>query len=264
MSAIIKIRSALPELPQAERRVAEFILKNPKRATHMVINDIAKEANVSLPSVTRLAKKLGYEGFLDFRVALAEDKSVKDMKSGKLTIDTPQEEAINLIFKSFLTSISDSLNMLDKDMVIRFTNRIHEAKSILICGFASSAGLAVDVCQKLNLLGIRAISVTDPTLANIYACRLGPEDVFIGISRSGKTKLVLDALRMAVKCGAHTGFISNYLNSPASLVAEYFICTSRNEEVTNVTGLETNISQDVVFNAIYTLLSLKRLESARK
>ena len=37
----------------------------------MVINEIAEAAGVSVPSVTRLARRLGYKGFLDFRVALA-------------------------------------------------------------------------------------------------------------------------------------------------------------------------------------------------
>ena len=71
MPAKMKIRSAYATLPSAERKVADFILENSERATRMVINEIAEAAGVSVPSVTRLARKLGYSGFLDFRVALA-------------------------------------------------------------------------------------------------------------------------------------------------------------------------------------------------
>ena len=67
MPAKMKIRSAYATLPSAERKVADFILENSERATRMVINEIAEAAGVSVPSVTRLARKLGYSGFLDFR-----------------------------------------------------------------------------------------------------------------------------------------------------------------------------------------------------
>ena len=74
MPANNKIRSAYVTLPSAERKVADFILDNPDRAMRMVINEIAEAAGVSVPSVTRLARRLGYKGFLDFRVALAGRK----------------------------------------------------------------------------------------------------------------------------------------------------------------------------------------------
>ena len=58
MPAKMKIRSAYSTLPAAERKVADFILEDPERASLMVINEIADAAGVSVPSVTRLAKKL--------------------------------------------------------------------------------------------------------------------------------------------------------------------------------------------------------------
>ena len=64
MPANNKIRSAYVTLPSAERKVADFILDNPDRAMRMVINEIAEAAGVSVPSVTRLARRLGYKGFL--------------------------------------------------------------------------------------------------------------------------------------------------------------------------------------------------------
>ena len=82
MPAKMKIRSAYSTLPTAERKVADFILENQARASLMVINEIAEAAGVSVPSVTRLARKLGYNGFLDFRVALASgSSSIESLKS---------------------------------------------------------------------------------------------------------------------------------------------------------------------------------------
>ena len=50
MPAKMKIRSAYSTLPTAERKVADFILENPARASLMVINEIAVPQERSNPS----------------------------------------------------------------------------------------------------------------------------------------------------------------------------------------------------------------------
>ena len=85
MPALMKIRSAYSSLPSAERKVADFILNDPKQASLMVINDIARASNVSVPSVTRLARKLGYDGFMEFRVALAAGRNRPDYHGDRAT-----------------------------------------------------------------------------------------------------------------------------------------------------------------------------------
>ena len=59
MPARMKLSSVYSTLPHAEQKVADFILEDPDRAAHMVINEIARCSGVSVPSVTRLARKLG-------------------------------------------------------------------------------------------------------------------------------------------------------------------------------------------------------------
>ena len=94
MPAKMKIRSAYATLPSAERKVADFILENSERATRMVINEIAEAAGVSVPSVTRLARKLGYSGFLDFRVALASGTSSMELRKNTTILPEDSDETV--------------------------------------------------------------------------------------------------------------------------------------------------------------------------
>ena len=60
------INDALLKLRKSERKVADFVLKNPLNVIHMRIVDLAKEAEVSEPTVVRFCRAVGCEGFQDF------------------------------------------------------------------------------------------------------------------------------------------------------------------------------------------------------
>ena len=258
----MKIRSAYASLPSAERKVADFILQNPEKASLMVINEIAEASGVSVPSVTRLAKKLGYKGFLDFRVALASGNSSLDsLKSDPVHPGDPDNVVVDKVFLAYMRAIEDTLKALDREKLSELANHIIEAKRIFIFGTSISAMLAKDLVMHLNLSGYDAIDVNDPVVMELYAKRFSPSDVFLGISRSGRTKLLLDSLKAAKQKGAYCAFISNYVNSPASALADSFFCTSRVDDVKTIVGRETNVSMYTLVGALLVLLARKRPET---
>lgn len=151
MPAKMKIRSAYATLPSAERKVADFILENSERATRMVINEIAEAAGVSVPSVTRLARKLGYSGFLDFRVALASGTA--NMETRKNTDILPEDSEDTVIEKACSASINaleDTYKALNKQALISLAHAVETADRIFLCGNASSALLAEDIMGQLH------------------------------------------------------------------------------------------------------------------
>ncbi len=262
MPAKMKIRSAYASLPSAERKVADFILQNPEKASLMVINEIAEASGVSVPSVTRLAKKLGYKGFLDFRVALASGNSSLDsLKSDPVQPGDPDNVVVDKVFLAYMRAIEDTLKALDREKLSELADHIIAAKRIFIFGTSISAMLAKDLVMHLNLSGYDAIDVNDPVVMELYAKRFSPSDVFLGISRSGRTKLLLDSLKAAKQKGTYCAFISNYVNSPASALADSFFCTSRVDDVKTIVGRETNVSMYTLVGALLVLLARKRPET---
>ena len=262
MSAIMKIRSAYAALPTAERKVADFILKNPTRAPLMVINEIASEVDVSVPSVTRLAKKLGYAGFLDFRVALAQGSAALDLATASPLSENDTDE--KFLEKSMLacsTVIEDTMKALDKKAMVNLANDIVKARRILVFGTAASATFAYDFAKQLVFLGYDAISVNDMMTIEMYSQNFTSGDVFIGVTRSGRTKLITDAVKLAKQRGATCALISNYVNAPSSNYADYFFCTSRIDDVKRLVGRETNITMYAWSTALISLISRKTKKS---
>ena len=261
MPATMKIKSAYSSLPSAERKVADFILEDTSRASLMVISEIAQASGVSVPSVTRLAKKLGYDGFLDFRVALAGSAaaSASALETyGPIRPADDDQMAVDKLFAAASSSIMETLKSIDKDALIKLAGKVNMAKRVFLFGTNGSKNFIDDCVYHLAIMGYDAVAATDPDVISMYYTRFTPEDVFIGISRSGRTKLLIDALRAAKNSGSYCAFLSNYINSPASYMADAFFCTSRIDDVRNILGRESNLGMMAFMYALSILLERNR------
>jgi RpiR family transcriptional regulator, carbohydrate utilization regulator len=60
-------------LPDAEARVADAVLTDPLLVTRESVSDLAARAGSSTATVVRLCRRIGFEGFYRFKIALAEE-----------------------------------------------------------------------------------------------------------------------------------------------------------------------------------------------
>lgn len=259
MSARMKLSSVYATLPTAEKKVADFILADPEAAAHLVINEIAERANVSIPSVTRLARKLGYSSFMDFRVALANSGSgiTSEKYEPILTTDT-DEQLIKKLMVGHIRAIEATLESLDHSMLAKVANLINSAHRVVWFAVDGSYTLAISTSDILCRMGVDSVAVRPATVMSNYAKRLGNGDVVFAITKTGKTQHTLEGIRTASKVGATTVLMSNLANSPGEKLADYFICTSRLDELYRVYGFETSTSILAVLETLITLIAKKR------
>ncbi len=253
-----KLNSIHATLPPAERKVADFILSDPDRAMHMTISELASSASVSLPSVTRLARKLGYSGFSDFKVALASG-SANVAKGGAqlLRNDDSDEVFIHKLMLGQLRAIESTLLTLDKSKLCSLAEAISKARRIVFFSSVDNLDVLYGINQTLLHMGLDSAIMNDPACMINYASFLREGDVFFGFSRTGLTQRTLECLRAAKECGAATAFMSNLINSTASKIADYFFCTSRLEEIYRYCGLETNGSGKALMEVLTLLIARK-------
>ena len=79
VSVLDRIRDGLHGLSKAERRVADIILADLDRATRLSIKELAQEAQTSEPTVLRLARRVGCEGFPDLKRRVSQDVAIERM-----------------------------------------------------------------------------------------------------------------------------------------------------------------------------------------
>jgi DNA-binding MurR/RpiR family transcriptional regulator len=132
--------------------------------------------------------------------------------------------------------------------------KIMEAKRIVIFGLGNSAAIAHDAQHKFLRVGLNAAACSDNHLQTIIASHLTSDCVAIGISHSGHSIDIVEALKLARICGATTICVTNHDNSPITEVADICLFTQSEETQHSILGMSSRIAQLTIFDAIYTYI----------
>ena len=224
------ISDSVEKLRKSEKKVAEFVLKNPFSVIRMRIVDLAQNASVSEPTVVRFCRAIGCHGFQDFKLALAQQlASSPSFGQIAVTESDSTREYTHKVFDSTvdtLLKVRDSLVLGDLDAAVE---AITAAKRVEFYGFGASAAVAFDAQHKFFRLQITSAAYSDPHLQNISATSLQPGDVVIAISQSGRSKALLDSMQLVKQVRGVTIALAP-TNSPVAETADISIKVDSQED----------------------------------
>ncbi|MDE0762097.1 MAG: SIS domain-containing protein [Cellvibrionales bacterium] len=196
------ISDSLTTLRKSERKVAEFVLKDPLTVIRMRIVDLAQHAEVSEPTVVRFCRAVGCSGFQDFKLALAQQLA-SSPSYGQIAV-TDQDSTREYTHKVFDTTVDTLLKVrdsLDLETLDAAIAAIYNAQRVEFYGFGASAAVAFDGQHKFFRLQITSAAYADPHLQNMSATSLHPGDVVIAISQSGRSQALLDSMELVKQAG---------------------------------------------------------------
>ncbi|MHB1483685.1 MAG: MurR/RpiR family transcriptional regulator [Saccharofermentanales bacterium] len=255
MSGVIaKIKSIYNSLTDVDLKLADFIIDNKEKVPYQTVYQIAALTEVSVPSVSRFVRKLGYGNFKDFKVELAKDDStsVLDIYSA-INKEDSIDEIVRKVFFGNMKALEDTWKLLAASDLANCAKTISETKRIVFIGVGGSGAVATDAALRFSHLDIQAEGYIDPIQIMIQARRLKKNEILVAISHSGRTSFVIEALKAASANGVITLSISNYLNSVMKEISRYFFCTAFEENSVKVAALSSHISQICIIDALYLL-----------
>jgi DNA-binding MurR/RpiR family transcriptional regulator len=266
---LIRIRSAMKVFKPAEKAIAEFVLGNPERVIRMSISELARDADVGESTVIRFCRVLNYGGYQEFKLRLAQDLvEPVTFVHENISFTDSIEELAQKIFQTNLQAIESTMKSLDRGMVEVAAKALAGARKIDLYGAGYSSFTALDGKLKLTRLGLLADCYGDAHLQMMSATALTSRDVAMGISQSGSTKDVIDALAAARKAGATTMAITNFSPSPITKVSDVILLTSSPETPLGGEVLTSRIAQlcviDVLSVAVAVALGESCLEFIRR
>jgi len=251
---LVKIRSLYSSLPKAERAVADYILANAEAAPRRSVQQFARSGSVSVASVSRFVRKMGFVDFKDFKLELARETGV----TGKylfeqITRRDTDAEVARKVFLGTILSIEDTLKIMPLEDLVAAARAICTCKRLVLFGIGGSGYMARDEAMRFSYLDFQAEGFVDASQILLQAMRVHAGDVVIGISHSGRSSITVEGLRISRDRGGVTIGVSNYPRSPLREVSRYFFCTSFPETRVNVAALSSRAAQLCVLDALYLL-----------
>lgn len=256
---VLLIQSKEKSFSKGQHRIARFILENADKAAFMTASKLGQKVGVSESTVVRFALELGFEGYPELRRALQEMirnrlTSVQRIEVAKTVIG--ERDTLAAILNSDMENILRTQNGLDRSRFDAAVEALLGAKHIYILGTRTSAALSMFMGFYFNLLFENVKVLYENTAGEIFEqiMRIGPGDVFVGISYPRYSKRTVKAVRFAKERGAAVLALTDAATSPIAEGADVCLL-ARSDMVSFVDSLVAPLS---LINALIVAVSERK------
>jgi DNA-binding MurR/RpiR family transcriptional regulator len=235
---VARIAGLLPVLTPAEQRVARLVVADPGAAAARTVTDLATAAGTSEATVIRFCRSVGVPGYPQLRLRLAAEAGrpahaegrAAPVSSGNGGRHLPPAEAdmaglIAAVAAEDARAITDTAARLDPAACAAVVDAVGRAGRVDVHGADGSAQPAAELRLRLQRIGVPVFGWPDGPAAVTSAALLGPGDVAIGLSHSGRTASTVQVLRRAADQGARTVAVTTFPRSALGRAAELVLAT---------------------------------------
>ena len=262
-SILLKIKRLYPEMGSSERKIADWLIANYQEIIGLSINELATKCGCGEATIVRFSRRLGLSGYQELKLKIAQE-SANTAQGGVLGVEQDDScyDIFNKRIRDIAVALENTKSVLSPTEIEKAANTIKDARRIVIFGLGNSASIAVDAQHKFLRAGLDAIAYCDNHMQAIAASHLHKGDVAIGVSHSGASIDVVDALKTAREAGATTICITNFGESPINEHSDIVLNTRSDETKYSILAMSSRIAQLAIFDAIYTYIVMHSNKAA--
>lgn len=251
----LKINSYYNSFTKTEKKVADYVLDKSNDVMYYSITELADKTGVGESTVLRFSRKLGFSGFQDFKLSVAQDQNEPlNFQDEEIQQTDNVNLLINKVIRKQMKSLEDNLQLIDNDSIERALSLILNSRKVTFFGVGSSGITAYQASSSMLRLGVKCEYQLDSHFQAMSASLLNSEDCVIGLSVSGSTKDTIYNLEIAKKAGAKIICITNNGKSPITKLADIVLLISGKENPLDGSSVLSQLAQlscvDILCTAI--------------
>lgn len=241
------IKEKYNEIFSAEKKVADYILENPKRAINKTVTQLAKSSGVSDATVVRMCHHLGYKGYYQFRLMLARDVGREGTENVGLNV-------VSRIFQGYANEISCMGENIEHDLMRHCVDLIRKCRQVHIIAVGNTMPLALYMGFRFGRIGISSSYGVSPeyfmnciNLGNNY-------DVVLAISQSGSSKQVIQGIELAKEKSMKVISITGDTESLTAKMSDYVLATKEAKESSTFDKGYAHLKETAMIDALLDMV----------
>ncbi|PXW29246.1 MurR/RpiR family transcriptional regulator [Paraburkholderia caballeronis] len=255
-----QVKAMREQLRPSERKLADYVVDAPREVLDLSMTEVAARTGVSQPTIARFCHALGFSGFREFKIRLAQAVAA-DLPAVSVYRDVGPDEPVPGVAAKVLDRTIGALlqvrNNLSNDAVADAIGLLANASRIEFYGAGGSGIAAQDIQHKFFRLGMPSVAYSDPHTFLMSAALLGPGDVVVAISNTGRTRDVVDAARAALAGGAKVIAITHG-TSPLARLATVGLHANVDEDTDVFSPMTSRTSHLAIGDILAVGVALKR------
>lgn len=228
------IATAYPNLPKSEKKVADYVINNLPQVLRMTVQMLTKEVGVSEPTVFRFCNSLGFTGFKDFKISVAERMSSEDFFFSDINKDNFKndiQELVTSVLRAEEDTILATIKGIDYVKLNIVADMIIKSNKICFFGVGASGAICKDAMLKFIRLGKSVWGINDYHTACNLISLFKPGDLVICITNTGNTKETVSLLKIAKEDGIPSVSMTSSVQSKAGQYADVVLRTYSRESL---------------------------------
>ncbi|MDE1994872.1 MAG: MurR/RpiR family transcriptional regulator [Rhizobiaceae bacterium] len=199
-----RIAAIYPELSSALRMFADFVLTDPMRVVQLSINDTVHASGVSVATANRFARKLGFEGYAQFRSELVQGFQAMlapvERLRRKISEGSTVHEIIAASLEEDIENIRETMQSLDTSRFEQAVDMLVNAERILLLAFDNAASLCNIFAHRLEMTGKHVIEAGSGKLAaSRHLAHYGKNDLVVSLAFPRYIRDTVDVTRAVKK-----------------------------------------------------------------
>lgn len=176
-----------------EKIVALYILKNKENIKQLSVGNISKATYTSPSTTVRMAQKIGYSGWKEFKELFCEEVEYLKTHFNEINPNIPfnrndsMQDIAGKIATLLVDSIYDTVSLLDHTSLEKAIEMISKAKNIFIFAIGNTASVSYDFKSKMRLISKKVEVVDNPDDFIFAFNECNKDSCCIFISYSGET-----------------------------------------------------------------------------
>ncbi len=185
MDILEQIQSLFDTYTNNEKKIAQFIIKDPKYFARADIEKLIETIGISKAALIRFSKKVGFNGYIELKYELNRYLLSNNIKSDPNEINS----AINHITCRYIEAIENMATDLNSEDINAIAKTLIASNHIKVCGFNKTGASALHFCKRVLNSGLSVTPCIDDSVQMIdYIDTLTSNDALVVFTIEDTTK----------------------------------------------------------------------------
>lgn len=268
-NVISRLEQMMPFMSGKDKKIGEFVLRHQQDVLNLTLKEISAHAEVSEATVIRFARKLGCEGYADFKLALSASLSSNYSRenSDPILKAVLQSDSPGIILKKLsalaISSIQSTLDVIDQEEIERAVKLIRETNNshhkIYLSGMGASSVPVKEMIIKFMRLNIPVIYHEDVHLQLESTLNMVEDDLLICFTALGRSIQSHEYIRIANEKKAKVLLITQYGNKALEREATVTLFVAAVEDNWRLASQMSLTVQSLIVDVLFMSLALENL-----
>lgn len=252
----------------AEQSLVSYLIDYPEHLTDMTTQRLADLTHTNPTSLIRVAKKMGFTGWLDLKEAYLEEWHYLNSHFTAIDANVPFSQTDHLVSIAHKVSIlqqntlQDTLSLVDPESLERAQKLLLNADDIKVFATHTNALIAQDFVTKMRRINKNVTISSTYDYSTYEAFNSGKQTCAILISYTGEDDSFINCMDTLKKQGASTISLTSIGDNPIATHSDCSLkITTREKLYSKIGNFTSTTSVIYLLNLLYSIVFTAEYEA---